>query len=155
MDTMVEVGQSLANELRLCIWDHNTVERIWPDVELLLLRDRRWEEYFTLEAFKDMTKGPTTYTWTLHDDGGTVGALITQPEVWPQMTVMRLFWATAIPPYGMRAVREHLEFIELWAKRMGAARIELLGRPAWLNVLHDYEPHSVLLVKDLTEVKEH
>lgn len=157
MDTTAEVGSSLADEDRLFLWDCRTVEGIWPDLEFLLLRDRRWEEYYTIEAFKHLVLQPDTFTWTVYDDGGIVAMLIAQREFWPTMVTIHLRWAAAIPPRGLSAARKYLEFIELWAKRSGASRIEITGRFEWARVLASsgYEIRAVLLTRDLTDLKEH
>lgn len=157
LDTSAEVGQNSADGTRLYIWNGETFDLIWADVEQLLLLDRRWEEYYTLEAFQDLGKQQDVYTWTVHDDGGAVAMVMMQLEVWPVMTTMRYHWMAAIPGKGIRAVRKYREFLELWAKRLGACRIEFVGRPEWAPLLFndDYKLHSVLLVRDLSDIKEH
>lgn len=155
MDITLEVGHSSDKEFKLFLWGPETFPSVWPETELLLLRDKRWEEYFTLESFYAMGTSGRVSVWTMHDAGGMVGVLFAEPEVWPQKTVMRLVWGSAIPPNGLRAVRRFLPFIELWAKRCGMAEVEIIGRLGWERLLPDYKLRSILLTKDLSDLKEH
>ena len=155
MDTTQDLGYSSANEDHICLWSNLTAPSVWPDIEQLLLDDRSWEEYYTLEAFKEMIEWPNVFTWTVHDDGGMLAVAIVQLEQFPNLRTIRFHWMAARKGTGLKIIRKYLEFIELWGRRFGAQRVEILGKPAWASLLADYDLHSVLMTKDLDQITEH
>jgi hypothetical protein len=46
-------------------------------------------------------------------------------------------------------LRAGLDILESWARSLGCVSMEVIGRPGWARVLHDYRPRALVLEKSL------
>ncbi len=142
-------------DFAVMLWSGAPIDYIWEDVEPLL---RQGEEYLTpyysLADVHTLLHAGKLVLWTAADEGGIVLVMLVELVDFPACAIARILY---IGGSGVRKVLPLIDFLHLWARRQGAGRIEVNGRPGWLRLLEPkgYLFESVTLVRDLSDVKEH
>ncbi len=128
---------------------------MWDRVVPLLLQGRQyWEEFSTIDALRAQIEAGQMQLWLCLDEDGPFIGFLTQFDIYPKTKVCRIVW---ISGQGLSRVLYALPSIEIWAKRQGASRVEVLGRVGWIKLLENggYELKSFLLAKDLSGMEVH
>lgn len=113
----------------------------------------RCEEY--IQRAVDRTNGAVSidYVWNQVIGGGAQfwpgahGAVVTKIEQHPSGMNVALGWLAGGD--DMDELKDIEARISKWAKDMGCARFEIIGRRGWLRALKGYREGDTLLVKDL------
>lgn len=152
----------LQEELKLDKWLTLTLvsaenyEEYWPAARRLLLDAKHtWEEFATLDIIHNWIVNNVMQLWIVHgDEEGIRLALLTEFYMWPKVKMGRIRW---IAGEGLDQALPLLDAVEMWMKRHGAQKVEIIGRRGWERKLkpYGYEFHSVCLHKNLEELKEH
>ena len=131
------------------------VDISWDRIAALLLTGREyWEKYTSLEDIKERIKKGQYQLWLAEDLGGPYLAMLSTIDIYPKQKVLRIFWMGG---QRLESALPLLDFIELWAHRSGCEMVEVMGRWGWMRVLDKfgYMPKSILLVKDISGIREH
>ena len=120
----------------------------------LLKGEEFWGQFMTLNDIEQAIIEQRMQLWIAGDDGGPYMTMLTEVNLYPSTRTLRLLY---VGGENMRRVFPFLQFIELWAHRQGCQMVEVLGRPQWLAILErfGYEFTSVLVGKDISQLKEH
>lgn len=72
-------------------------------------------------------------------------AIVTEIVDYPNRSVCRIWLAGG----DMGELLEGEKIVSDWAKSLGCHGMEIIGRKGWQKVLKEYEPTSIVLVKEL------
>jgi hypothetical protein len=72
-------------------------------------------------------------------------AIVTEIVDYPNRSVCRIWLAGG----DMDELLEGEKIVSDWAKSLGCHGMEIIGRKGWQKVLKEYEPTSIVLVKEL------
>jgi hypothetical protein len=131
------------------------VDMMWERISALLFMGREyWEKYTSMEEIKKRIKKGQYQLWLAEDSGGPYLAMLSTIDIYPKQKVLRIFWMGGT---RLDETLPLLDYIELWAHRSGCGMVEVIGRWGWMRVLdkYGYDPRSVLLVKDISGIREH
>lgn len=131
------------------------LSQVWPQVEPLFLQNKRaWEEYYTIESFPFLFQKGRLQLWTMNDEDEFLLALVTEVVAFPKMKVLNILLVVG-NELGDGLV--FLDCVEMWARKLGAMKSNIIGREGFLRVLgpHGYEKQAVALSKDISWMVEH
>ena len=129
--------------------------QVWPQVEPLFLQNEDiWGEYYTIESFPILFQRGRLQLWTMNDEDGFLLAVVTELRVFPKMKVMNML---LIVGDGLRAGLMFLDCMEMWARKQGAMKSNIIGRAGFLRLLepYGYRKRAVALSKDISWMREH
>lgn len=155
MEAVIEHLPDVPDDFAIMLWSGAPVDYIWEDVEPLL---RQGEEllapWYSLADVHTLLLGGRLVLWTAADEGGIVLAMLVELVKFPAAEIARVLY---ISGGKIKNILPLIDCLHLWARRQGADRIEISGRPAWLRLLEPkgYVFESISLVRDLSDMKEH
>ena len=155
MDVAQELGSSSGETCQLVLVTPGTIDLFWEQVIPLFLQSSKyWEEYTSIDGILASILDGERDLWIAMDDGGVFIAMLTEIVLYPKKKVLRF---ALIGGSNLKKALQFLDFIELMCVRKGIKSSEVWGRQGWLRVLkrNGYKYQSILLSKDLSEVKEH
>ncbi len=155
MQTALEHAPNSVDDFAIMLWSGPPVDYIWEDVEPLLKQGEEWlSPYYSLSDIHTLLRGGKLVLWTAADEGGIVLVMLVEIVSFPACTLTRILY---IGGSGVKRILPLIDFLHLWARRHGADRIEVNGRPGWLRLLEPmgYLFESITLVRELDDVKEH
>ncbi len=74
--------------------------------------------------------------------------IVTEIIDYPNKAVCRIWLAGG----DMKELLYGEQVVADWAKSLGCAGIEIIGRKGWEKVLKDYDPASIVLIKEFKDV---
>ena len=137
------------------LWSGAPIDYIWEDVEPLLKQgEELLAPWYSLADIHTLLHGGRLVLWTAADEGGIVLVMLVELIKFPASEIVRVLY---IGGSGVKRILPLVDFLHLWARRQGADRIEINGRPGWLRLLEPkgYLFESITLVRELDDVKEH
>ena len=129
--------------------------QVWPQVKPLFLQNERvWGEYYTIEAFPISFQQGTLQLWTINDEDEFFLAIVTELLIFPKMKVLNILLSVGDE---LKNSLVFLDCIEMWARKQGALKSNVVGREGFLRVLkpYGYRKRAVALSKDISWMREH
>ena len=110
------------------------VSHYWPEIEKSLNETRElWQDTFTLDSILARALTGRIQVWVVSRDETLDLALMTQAYQTDVSKVLQVFWAFG---HGLREVLSLIEILlDRFAAEIGADRIEVVGRPAFVRLL--------------------
>ena len=144
------------NEVRqLLLVSPALLPQVWPQVKPLFLQNESiWEEYYTIESFPILFQRGRLQLWTMNDEDEFFLAGVTELLIFPKTKVLNI---VLIMGSGMKDSLEFLDCTEMWARKQGAMKSNIVGREGFLRVLkpYGYRKRAVALSKDISWMREH
>ena len=154
MDIVQVHGHSLDSAYSVTQIQPPQLRHVWPGVYRYLVYGRKYlEEHMSLEDVYASVYSGALQMWLGVYQNQIESVGLTQIMNYPLCRSLRFVW---IGGSGFRHYRQYGDWIELWARRNGCSKIEVLGRPGWMKMLEGqgYEPKAVLLEKDISNIVE-
>ena len=144
------------NEVRqLLLVSPALLPQVWPQVKPLFLQNESiWEEYYTIESFPILFQQGTLQLWTVNNEEEFFLAWVTTLHKFPKTKVLEIL---LIVGDRMKDSLVFLDCTEMWAKKQGATKSNIIGREGFLRVLgpYGYRKRAVALSKDISWMREH
>lgn len=155
MEDLQVAGSNWDERVRMVLASPETLNNIWPHVELLFVEHASvWEEYYTLDSIQQRLQQGTMQLWAMHDGDVFILAMVTELLEFPKLNVLSLLIVVGTE---LNIARKFLDCIEMWARKRGVNKIVSVGRKGLLRLLapYGYKEEAVAFSKDISAMKEH
>ena len=129
----------------LCI-PPNRVKDIWPTVCGLIAAAMKRGDFGSFSSVQDDVFNGDALLWVAHDEKEISAACVSQIS---QTEWRKVCTIVACGGANMKRWLGLLEQIEAYAKAEGCSASRIIGREGWSVVLPAYQPHRVVLEKEL------
>lgn len=146
----------LSSEVRqLLLVAPELLPQVWPQVKPLFLQSEdAWSECYTIESFPILFQRGRLQLWTMNNEDEFLLAMVTELLTFPKIKVLNMLLIVGDElQNGMML----LDCVEMWARKQGAMRSNVIGREGLLRVLgpYGYRKQAVALSKDISWMREH
>jgi hypothetical protein len=140
------VDRAPGAKVELCCVDPAQVADVWPHVSHLI---RRAMERGGMGRFEDVERdvlSANAYLWLAIESGSVLAAAVTQVT---QEKDHRLCTIVACGGHHWTRWGGLIEGLESYARAENCRRMEIAGRPGWLERLPDYRLAKIVIRKEL------
>jgi hypothetical protein len=114
------------------------VDTVWSQIVPHLMKgEKEWKQFYSLDQlYLNLISGSQNLWVMIEGKSKILGIVLTQLDSYPEKKAVRILFlgGTGFKRYMMKKMVK----IENWAKKNGAALVDILGRDEWFTLIKGY-----------------